>query len=75
MILTETTLTLSEAALVFPGGPVHVNTLRRWSRRGFRGIVLETFWRGNTCCTSREAIARFIEKTTAAAGRKAVAHV
>jgi hypothetical protein len=44
-----------------------VSTLWRWRTRGVNGIRLETFKVGKKRFTSLEAIARFIEKTTAAA--------
>ena len=69
---TETLLTLSEAAKALPsrGGSrkgVHAITLWRWSKRGIRGVRLETLLVGGVRCTSREALARFFERTTAAA--------
>ncbi len=57
----------TEAAKVFPGRP-NASTIWRWHRSGVRGgIRLETVVVGSRRYTSREAIQRFIERTTAAA--------
>ena len=57
-------ITLKEASRLIPGRP-HLNTIRRWcSKRGYRGIVLESWRLGNTRVTSVEAIDRFFEQTT-----------
>lgn len=60
---------------IFPVGDVpkrlksrpHVATAWRWVYRGCRGIKLETVCIGGRRMTSREALQRFIERTTAAA--------
>jgi hypothetical protein len=39
-------------------------TMYRWTGKGCRGVVLESVNVGGTRCTSREAIARFIERLT-----------
>lgn len=36
-------------------------TLYRYSNEGYQGVILETVQVGGTRCTSREAVARFIE--------------
>ena len=62
-ILSENTVTLTEAAKLIPGRP-HSSTLWRWHQHGSRGIKLETAVIGGRRFTSREAIERFIERTT-----------
>jgi hypothetical protein len=42
----------------------HVSTLYRWSRDGYRGVVLETIRIGRARYTSREALQRFYERLT-----------
>ena len=54
-----------EAAKSFPDRP-HTSTIWRWHRRGIKGVRLETAIIGGRRYTSREAIQRFIERTTAA---------
>ncbi len=66
-LTTETPITLAEAARTLPGGAVHVSTIHRWRMKGVRGVRLETFLRGGVRHTSREAIERFFDATTAAA--------
>jgi len=56
----------TEAAKHIPGRP-HVSTIWRWYRRGIRGIKLEIIRIGGRPYTSRQAIERFVERTTAAA--------
>ncbi len=55
----------SEAAKHVPGRP-HVCSLWRWRTQGFKGVRLETVLVGGRRYTSKEAIQRFVEKTTAA---------
>ncbi len=62
----EQLLTLTAAAKLLPGRP-NVATLWRWRTSGIRGIKLETFLFGGRRMTSREALSRFFERTTAAA--------
>ena len=62
-ILSEQTVTLTEACRIIPGRP-HISTVWRWHHRGCRGIRLETAVIGGRRFTSREAIVRFIERTT-----------
>jgi hypothetical protein len=57
-ITREQIRTLSQAAQELPGRP-HVSTLWRWSRRGVRGVTLETVSIGGRRYTSREALGRF----------------
>ena len=64
-ILNEDTVTLTEATKIIPGRPC-ASTIWRWYQRGCRGIRLETSVIGGRRFTSREAITRFIESTTAA---------
>lgn len=75
-ILTETVLTIAQAAREEPGakGAAHASRYRlvRWATRGVRagGVVvrLEAIRSGGNWVTSREALARFRAATTAAAG-------
>lgn len=64
--LTETLLSLSEAAKILPGTP-HLSTLHRWRLRGVRGVKLETCLVGGRRYTSVEAVDRFLAASTAAA--------
>jgi len=69
-VLTEQTITLSQAARLLPrlrgDRTVHVSTLYRWIKRGIRGVRLEAAKIGRTSVTSREAIQRFVDRITAA---------
>lgn len=42
-------------------------TIWRWWKKGIRGIRLETYMQGGRRQTTREAHARFVDRTTAAA--------
>lgn len=64
--VSESLLTLSEAARSLPGGRVHVSTLHRWRLRGVRGIKLETMMRGGVRMTSMAALERFFVAISAA---------
>ena len=64
--LSETLITLTQAAQMLPGRP-HVSTLWRWYRRGIRGVRLETYVLAGRRFTSVEALERFAAATTAAA--------
>jgi len=57
----ETLLPLTEAARLVRKD---LSTLYRWTRRGFRGVVLETIQVGGTRNTTREALQRFFERLT-----------
>ena len=65
-LLQEQLVSLSEACRLLPGRP-HISTAWRWVSRGVRGHRLETIVRGGRRFTSREALERFISRTTAAA--------
>jgi hypothetical protein len=58
-ILDESTLSLGEATKIIPGSP-HISTVWRWTRRGVRGVLLETFSVGGKRFTSVEAVRRFL---------------
>jgi hypothetical protein len=58
-LLAESLLSLSEAGRTLPQRPSPV-TMWRWSRRGIRGIRLESILIGGRRFTSREALGRFI---------------
>jgi hypothetical protein len=62
----EQLLTFTQAAKELPGRP-NVATLWRWRTAGCRGVRLETVLVGGKRYTSREAIQRFVNATTAAA--------
>ena len=65
-VQTEQLLTIGEAARSLPGRP-NLSTLHRWRQRGIRGIALETILIGGQRFTSREALQRFFDASTAAA--------
>lgn len=70
----EHLLTLSAATRTLPGRTgrgIHVSTIWRWAQRGVRGVRLETILIGGIRHTSREALQRFFERTTAAADGEA----
>jgi len=74
-VLNEQTLSLSTAARELPGVTgrgVSVSTIWRWSLRGIHGVRLETILVGGIRMTSREALQRFFERTTAAANGDAI---
>jgi hypothetical protein len=68
-LLSETLISLTDAARSLPfrrgGKRPHVSCIYRWTTTGCRGVILESSQVGGTRCTSREAIARFIERLTA----------
>jgi hypothetical protein len=61
----EQIVTFAEAARSLPGRP-NITTLWRWRNRGVRGVKLEVACVGGRTYTSREALARFLERVTAA---------
>ena len=63
-VFNEETLNLNKAAGLLPERP-HASTLWRWYKRGLRGIKLETIVIGGVRHTSKEALQRFIDRTTA----------
>lgn len=65
-ISNETLLTFSEAAASLPGRP-NVSTIHRWRLRGIRGIKLASTLIGGVRYTSREALQKFCNQTTAVA--------
>ena len=54
---------LQIASKRIPGHP-HINTIRRWCDRGFKGVVLQSWRCGNRRLTSIPAIDAFIQATT-----------
>jgi hypothetical protein len=50
------------------GKKTSLSCLYRWSTTGCRGVILETTQIGATRCTSKEALARFFDALTVAAG-------
>ncbi len=69
----ERLLTLSAAAVSLPHRP-HISTIGRWVQSGCRGVKLESVLLGGRRYTSKEALQRFIERTTSAATRTAEGH-
>jgi hypothetical protein len=61
----ESPISLSDAAKSLPGRP-NVTTIWRWRSRGIAGVRLETLCVGGRTYTTREALARFLERVTAA---------
>jgi hypothetical protein len=65
----EDLMSLTEAAQSLPkrrrGKRPSISCLYRWTQQGVRGVRLESIQIGGTRCTSREAIARFIERLSA----------
>jgi len=68
-VSTECLICLRDAARLLPargrGKKPHVSCLYRWTTAGCRGVVLESVDVGGTRCTSREAIARFVNRLSA----------
>lgn len=64
---TETLIPVLKASAHIPGRP-HFATVWRWSTKGVRGVKLESVVVGTRRYTSEQAIQRFIEATTVAAG-------
>ena len=74
-VMAEKMVSLNDARQLLNrnGRPIGRTTIWRWSTRGVRGVVLETVLVGGGCCTSYEAIQRFVERLTSAArGRASV---
>src|SRR5262245_28338744 len=63
--LTEELISLADAAKSLPGRP-SITTIWRWRSRGIAGVRLETICVGGRTYTSREALASFLERVTAA---------
>jgi len=70
--LTEELVSMADAASLLPkrrgGAKLSLSTLWRWSTRGAKGVRLETVRVGSGVYTTRDALRRFIEARTAAAG-------
>lgn len=62
----ETLIPIREIPDHVPGSRVHCATIWRWVLTGCRGVILETCFVGGKRYTSKAAIGRFIEETTAA---------
>jgi len=67
----ERLLTISAAATSLQHRP-HVATVWRWVQSGVRGVKLETILIGGRRYTSKEALERFIDRTTAAANGEVI---
>lgn len=63
-LLSETTVTLTEASKRLPNRP-HTSTIWRWYKTGIRGRRLETVVVGGRRLTSLEALSRFAGALTA----------
>jgi hypothetical protein len=61
-LLTETVCSLSEVPKLIPNRP-NFSTIWRWTRKGIRGEVLETYRIGGRVVTSHQAVHRFLEAT------------
>ena len=61
-------LTLAQATTIIPGRP-HINTVRRWCDRGFRGIKLRSWRCAGRRLTSVPAIDEFLAATTGVASQ------
>jgi len=63
---TEQVISLADATHFLPkrrsGKRTNVATIYRWTKRGCRGIVLESIQVGGTRCSSREALQRFYDR-------------
>jgi hypothetical protein len=72
-ISTEALISLRDASRLLParrrGKRPHLSCMYRWTTVGCRGVVLESLNVGGTRCTSREALARFIERLSVADDR------
>ena len=64
-ILNEDIVSMTEARQFLRTRP-HPSTIWRWYKRGVRGVKLETAVLGGRRVTSKEAIQRFVDATTAA---------
>ncbi len=66
--LKEQPISLRDGAKLFAknaqGKHPHVSCLYRYTNTGCRGVVLESIQAGSVRCTSREAVARFINALT-----------
>jgi hypothetical protein len=71
-LLSEDLISLTNATALFPprrrGKKPNISTLYRWAQRGCRGVTLESIQVGGTRCTSRQALARFIDALTQQSG-------
>jgi len=69
---SEEVISLTEATKLLPrrrgGKRPHVSCLYRWTTVGCRGVVLESLQAGGTRCTSCQALSRFCQRLTEAAG-------
>jgi hypothetical protein len=68
-ILSESVITLAEAARRLPGCP-HVSTLHRWRTRGLRGVRLRTSKIGGKRMVALRALEEFCAAVTAASDGK-----
>lgn len=64
--LSEDLLGVAEVRELLPAHP-HPATIRRWMLIGFQGVLLESTFAGRRRVTSKEAVARFMQRTAALA--------
>jgi len=68
-VLLEDIVTLQDATLLFPrrrrGCKPSFGCVWRWVTSGLHGVKLEAVKCGNSTCTSKQAIVRFVEQLTA----------
>ena len=72
-VQSEQVIKLAAAPGEVPGRP-NLSTIYRWHLRGVRGVRLETILIGGTRFTSREALQRFFDRTTAAAAGETISN-
>jgi len=69
-VLSEDLISLKEAAKILPprrgGKRPSLSCMFRWASRGVCGVVLETWSLGGGRVTSKQALARFLERVTQA---------
>jgi len=72
-VLADDPIPLQEARELLPrgrgGAKFSLATLTRWCEAGYRGVILDSVRVGSVRCTTREALARFVEAVTEAQGR------
>jgi hypothetical protein len=66
--MTETLIPIEQVPDELPSNP-HPSTVHRWRLRGIAGVKLETLKIGGRRFTSKEAIERFINASTAASDK------
>ncbi len=62
-LLAETPIPFSKAGELIPGNPA-LKTLYRWSLKGINGVILESYRLGGRRFTTKQALARFIDRVS-----------